>query len=66
MTPHHTKTKAHTKTRERESMSLKAFIMVFSSVFLVLLLIAASVSTADGALSWGAFLGADWRTGEGK
>lgn len=38
--------------------------MVFSNLCLVLVVIAVSCTAADGALSWGTFLGADWKTGE--
>ena len=34
-------------------------------IFLITI-IALSCTAADGALAWGAFLGADWRIGEGE
>ncbi|KAL7529471.1 hypothetical protein ACHAXR_002985 [Thalassiosira sp. AJA248-18] len=38
--------------------------MVSSQICTILMVIAVSCTTADGALSWGTFLGADWRIGE--
>lgn len=38
--------------------------MVFSNICLALVVIAVSCTLTDGALSWGTFLGADWRIGE--
>ena len=40
--------------------------MVSAQLCIVLTIISLSFSGADGALSWGTFLGADWRTGEGE
>mmetsp|Transcript_8885 Transcript_8885/g.16061 ORF Transcript_8885/g.16061 Transcript_8885/m.16061 type:complete len:268 (+) Transcript_8885:132-935(+) len=38
--------------------------MVFSNIILVLVVVSVSCTAADGALSWGTFLGADWKLGE--
>jgi len=40
--------------------------MVFSNIILVLVVVSVSCTAADGALSWGTFLGADWKLGEGE
>eukprot|EP00584_Thalassiosira_punctigera_P011863 CAMPEP_0172551746 /NCGR_PEP_ID=MMETSP1067-20121228/40711_1 /TAXON_ID=265564 ORGANISM="Thalassiosira punctigera, Strain Tpunct2005C2" /NCGR_SAMPLE_ID=MMETSP1067 /ASSEMBLY_ACC=CAM_ASM_000444 /LENGTH=262 /DNA_ID=CAMNT_0013339577 /DNA_START=136 /DNA_END=924 /DNA_ORIENTATION=- len=38
--------------------------MVFSNICLILVVISGFCTAADGALSWGTFLGADWKVGE--
>lgn len=37
-----------------------------SRICMILAIIAVSCTGVDGALSWGTWLGADWRRGEGK
>eukprot|EP00571_Detonula_confervacea_P017640 CAMPEP_0172312274 /NCGR_PEP_ID=MMETSP1058-20130122/17100_1 /TAXON_ID=83371 /ORGANISM="Detonula confervacea, Strain CCMP 353" /LENGTH=129 /DNA_ID=CAMNT_0013025685 /DNA_START=52 /DNA_END=438 /DNA_ORIENTATION=+ len=38
--------------------------MVSSQICIILVAIAVSCTAADGALSWGGFLGADWKSAE--
>ncbi|KAL9185979.1 hypothetical protein ACHAXT_005217 [Thalassiosira profunda] len=49
---------------QRKARSTPQTTMASSRICLLLALLAASFTAADGALSWGSFLGADWRAGE--